>query len=227
VLSRTILPLAWLGLTFAGYAQGPPKLGLFLRFDAKPSPTFVRSMEAELQLILSPSKLHFHWFMPNQTSGPEIWLGKVMLRFHGTCAAFRRDPGFDGDRIDPDERISLAHTMVSLGAIQPYTEMNCDSLRDFLAGVEPGLPGEESRLGRAMGRVLAHELYHFLLQTRGHSARGIAKAVYTPAALLGRSLRFEDGELDKIRVRYASASDQPMVGLPPPARDQNTSFAAN
>jgi len=190
-------------------------------------------MEAELHLILSPSKLHLQWFMPNQISGPEIWLGKMMLRFHGTCAAFRGDPvSYDdpvsrGNPMDTGERISLAHTTVAHGAIQPYSEMNCDSLRAFLAEAEAGLPGEEGRLGRAMGRVLAHELYHFLLQTRTHSSRGIAKAVYTPAALLGRSLRFENGELERIRVRYASASDQPTVGLTPSARDQNTSFAAN
>ena len=71
-------------------------------------------------------------------------------------------------------------------------------MRAFISTAEPAAPGEETRLGIAIGRVLAHELYHYLLQTPAHSATGIAEAVYTPKALLGRSLRFEHGELARI-----------------------------
>jgi hypothetical protein len=45
-------------------------------------------------------------------------------------------------------------------------------------------------LGRALGRVLAHELYHILSGTKRHSARGLAKASFAVDELI--SDRFVD-----------------------------------
>ena len=39
-------------------------------------------------------------------------------------------------------------------------------------------------LGRALGRVTAHELRHILLRTRKHSREGFAKPAQTSAELL-------------------------------------------
>jgi len=41
----------------------------------------------------------------------------------------------------------------------------------------------ENLLGRAMGRVLAHELGHFLLASKVHTPRGLLKAQRTTAEL--------------------------------------------
>lgn len=184
-----------------GYGQTVPAVGLFLRFDAKPSQVFVKAMEGELKTILLPAHLRLRWIMANENSGAEIWLGKLVLRFHGTCAAIPAT-AISGARVQSGERISLADTAAEGAAILPYTELNCDRLRAFLSLAQPEPPGEETRLGIATGRVLAHELYHVLLQTHEHSATGIAEAVETPAALLGRSLLFEHGELERILARY-------------------------
>ena len=40
------------------------------------------------------------------------------------------------------------------------------------------------RLGRALGRVLAHELYHIFANTTKHARAGIAKSCYTAPELL-------------------------------------------
>ena len=134
----------------------------------------------------------------------------MVFSFRGSCTAV-------GGTFDaPVKLFALANTPVREGVVQPYSRTDCDQLRDFLEPYEPSRLGEEARLGRAMARILAHELYHILLQTREHSKTGIAKAVHTPAALLGRSLKFENGELEKIRESYALTS-----------ANQNTSFAAN
>jgi hypothetical protein len=156
-------------------------------------------------LILYPLNLHLKWFMPGETSplASETWMRTVFLRFHGACTTIPAENSYD--RPMDSGRITLAQTAVSEGTILPYTDTDCDRLRNFLAEGKPAAPGEESRLGIAMARVLAHELYHVLLQTPEHSKRGIARAIYTPAALLGQSLRFESGELEKIRAKYSLA----------------------
>jgi len=122
----------------------------------------------------------------------------LFLNFHGSCStAASGDPTVSNET---GASIELAQTAVYADRIMPYSEMNCDTLRAFIGTAQP-----DQRMGIAMGRVVAHELYHVLLQTGRHSNKGIAKAIYSPAALLGRSLRFEAGELEKIREKYALA----------------------
>jgi hypothetical protein len=188
---------------FAGDPPTPPAIGLFAGFDAKPSPAFLQAMENELSAILLPAHLRLRWILPGENSGAETWMGKLTLRFHGTCAAApRHAPRLE--TVEPGQRISLADTAVEGGTILPYTEVDCDLLRAFLAMRDSRAAGAETRLGVAMARVVAHEMYHVLLQTSQHSATGIASAVETPAALLGRSLLFEHGELQRIPGRSPS-----------------------
>jgi hypothetical protein len=59
------------------------------------------------------------------------------------------------------------------------------------AGI-PGAGGDgwpailrERAIGRAVGRVLAHELGHFLLRSRGHARSGLMRPVQTTADLVG------------------------------------------
>src|SRR5262249_57346217 len=47
----------------------------------------------------------------------------------------------------------------------------------------------EILLGRALGRALAHEIGHFLLDTREHSTHGLMRAEFTPLDLLEEATR--------------------------------------
>jgi hypothetical protein len=175
-----------------------PLLAIFLNFDSRPSSTFIKNMENELSAILSPIDLNVRWYMADQNPAPEAWVRVVFLSFHGSCTYRAPEPS-----APETDRMELGETAASGGVVLPYSDMNCDRLRAFIAGEEPVRSGEEQRMGIAMGRVVAHELYHVLLQTGEHSEKGIAKAVFTPAALLRASFGFEAGELDRIRQKYA------------------------
>ncbi|HKB11332.1 MAG TPA: hypothetical protein VKD69_11775 [Vicinamibacterales bacterium] len=54
-----------------------------------------------------------------------------------------------------------------------------------------GLPAAmaETFLGRALGRALAHEIGHYLLGTREHSAHGLMRPRFTPQDLLEEATR--------------------------------------
>jgi hypothetical protein len=47
-------------------------------------------------------------------------------------------------------------------------------------------------LGRALGRVVAHELYHIVAQTARHGRAGVAKPFHTPDDLRRDGASFEE-----------------------------------
>jgi hypothetical protein len=51
----------------------------------------------------------------------------------------------------------------------------------------------DAALGRVLGRVLAHELYHAVLGTQHHGASGLAKGFQTTLELRSDELPFDGG----------------------------------
>jgi hypothetical protein len=153
-------------------------------------------MKQELTGILTGFDLH--WISKSDTlAASKTYRRAIVVRFRGSCAVA---PG--NTDIEPGSRIILGDSITADGSILPYSEINCDRVLAFLRTVNLAEVGQEARLGRASGRVLAHEVYHVLLQTSKHSSRGLAMAVYTPASLVSQSLQFEEGELQKMALHF-------------------------
>jgi hypothetical protein len=79
----------------------------------------------------------------------------------------------------PDREIYLSYT-------------NATTLLGESSGVVGSVAGmpllmRETMLGRAMGRALAHEIGHYLLASKTHSAKGLMMAVHTAAELFGQA----------------------------------------
>ena len=71
----------------------------------------------------------------------------------------------------------LASTHVSDGAILPYVDVYCSRVARMLP-IETERHAFFARLealGRALGRVIAHELYHIFGQTQKHGRWGLAQ----------------------------------------------------
>ena len=58
--------------------------------------------------------------------------------------------------------------------------------------------------GRAMGRVVAHELYHILSNEPGHDEDGVAKPSFTTRDVLADQFNFNHATLAKFQARPAS-----------------------
>jgi hypothetical protein len=72
------------------------------------------------------------------------------------------------------------------GTMLPFSNLACDNLRGAVeSAIATG--GNHVRgnvlLGRAMGRVLAHELYHIVADTSVHGHDGVAQSAFTPRQL--------------------------------------------
>jgi hypothetical protein len=71
------------------------------------------------------------------------------------------------------------------GKVLPFSNLACDNLRGAVQSAATN--GNQLRgnvlLGRAMGRVLAHELYHIVAGTSVHGREGVARSAFTPREL--------------------------------------------
>jgi len=79
------------------------------------------------------------------------------------------------------------------GAIIPFSGLACDNLRGAVAAaITAGNPVRGNLLlGRAMGRVLAHELYHIVADSAEHGRAGVTQAALTPRELTSGQLELQ------------------------------------
>jgi hypothetical protein len=117
-----------------------------------------------------------------------------VLTFKGKCA-------MDGVVMANTDPGALGWTHMSDGSVLPFSDIQCDSIRGFIS---PAMAGQDVRdrqvvMGRAMGRVLAHELYHVFANTTHHGTQGVAKAFYSAAELVSDNFQFQAKEAGTLR----------------------------
>jgi hypothetical protein len=165
----------------AGFGQTPKQnpalipVGVFMDFESLPGPGSLAAMEAEANDLLKASGLKLDWRLAKENRGDQAFAGLVFLKFTGSCRA---------DAIPPASRFgtlgevhSLGFTEVSHGRVLPFSQVECDEVRRALAYLRPatGFAERQRALGRALGRVVAHELYHILARTTSHGTKGLAQ----------------------------------------------------
>ncbi len=139
--------------TLALYAV-PPK-GL----DAEST----RVMQAELQRLLDPADLEIQW--KTSRSGAEDFDLVAVGSFEGSCSS--KEAVAEGSSI-------LGDTSISNGHILPFFRVDCATIQRLLDRNADG-----AVLGRALARVIAHELYHIIANTSAHHDTGVAKAKFS------------------------------------------------
>ena len=166
---------------------------LYTQFQQDPPAPVVQAIQNELQAIMAPTGLQFSWH-PLTEAGSQVTSQLAIIHFKGECdtEGLRQEAGFPGP---------LGWTHISDGEILPFIDVNCDVLRIFVQRDLIGVAAadRETVFGRAMARVLAHELYHLLANTRSHAGGGIGKAAYSVQELLAPILNFGKKECDSLR----------------------------
>lgn len=183
--------------------------GLYTTYRHKPSAAVVQSMQEEVDLLMAPYGLHFVWLSLDEKQRT-VWPDLAVLTFSGSCAA-RSFPA------DLPREVPLGWTHISDGMILPFAEVDCDAIYALLfhdLSTNPPSTREKS-LGRAIGRVTAHELLHIFARTAAHSDYGVDHPALTVTQLLADHLDFEALEP---RVRMVKAGSQSSV----PADGQST-----
>jgi hypothetical protein len=163
------LAIAAIVFSAAGWGQ---TVGIFLDFDSAPNPFSLEIMKKEVDALLRPAGVLLDWRLAAENRGDASFADLVLLKFKGKCKA----EAWSNPK--PGRSWTLGATKVAEGRVLPFSEVKCDAVKQALSYLRPEANARERQkaLGLAMGRVVAHELYHVLAQTTAHAARGLAQA---------------------------------------------------
>jgi hypothetical protein len=177
----------------------------------QPVPVAVRhALEDEVENLMGPLGRHFVWRSVAGVKGHEVSSELAVLTFKGRC-------NVEGLMLKEVHPGALGWTHVSDGAILPFSEVDCDRVRNFTQKelLYRRAADREEMFGRALARVVAHELYHIFAQTYHHGSDGVAKGAYTVQELLSDDFDFEEAESKSLRSslpRKAAAPASQSVG---------------
>ena len=174
----------------AAFAEG---ITIVLDFEGPKNDQSIAEMKREFAGIMKDAALTVDWKSRSEAeriSVPNL----VVVRFKGVCV-LRPVPYL------LDERGPMAFTYTTGGEVQPFSEVKCDevgrAVRSAMAGGD--FANADLLMGRALGRVLAHEVVHILSRSGTHGQGGVAKAALSGRQLIGEELRLEPQDLDRIR----------------------------
>jgi hypothetical protein len=196
------MKFAILGLLIAfsqasGETNAP--VALFARYE-HPIPEPVNAaLQAELDDIMEPTGFQFLWRELPKSTGREVHRELVVISFKGTCEF---QEGFE--RAHGGGALGWTHT--SGGDLLPFIDVECGRILSMVRSElrHASVEDRAGMAGRALGRVLAHELYHVLGRTKKHGSRGVAKAVYSSTELTTDELQLSEAD---VRRMWANRPD--------------------
>lgn len=180
-------------------AADSSQLAIILDIRGKLAGGVEESMRAEAARILEIPDLEIAWRLLDGETHQETFERIVMVRLAGACTA--RPAGLRTAAAQP-----LGFTHISNGVILPFAEIDCDLLRCMIRGAAiPQHAKERERLlGRALGRVLAHEVYHIIARTTEHSRDGVASEAFRPSDLTCANFRLDGHCLGKLMAAVSA-----------------------
>ncbi len=166
---------ALLILLFVCAAYPRVAVTVVLQFDDRYSELSIGEMKTEAQALVKDSGVVLSWRPIDRLSSSEAFPRIVVVRLRGTC-----DMSLPVPALSPGSD-SLGATYILGGEASPFSNIECDRIRSSL-GAQPGRG--DLAFGRALGRVLAHELHHVIDRTRRHTATGYTRKSLTAADLV-------------------------------------------
>jgi hypothetical protein len=203
MLRDTALLLTTVSCLVSAQTTASSSLSVFLSNPGAASPAVTSSMRTELRELLRGSGFSFSWY--NGAGNVEGRL--AVIRLQGACGSDAPNPlPLHQVFRDPE---ALGSTHVSNGEVLPFADIRCDHLRRFVAQPLANAHAYEVReemLGRALARVIAHELFHILLRTKEHGRTGLARAGQTAAQLVAPRLNFAAEDTRRLSTEASTSS---------------------
>lgn len=180
------------------------EVAVYLKTDADQPAVITEQLQREAQALLRPAGVLLRWRTMSDTRLHEDFQAVVVARFEGGCSTSRDS----NEAMGLERPAPLATTPVQDGAILPFTRVDCAAVRrltGMLLSDEPGAR-RDFLYGRALGRVLTHELYHILGQTKLHTDKGIARPAFHARELLSESFAFNEPAITVLRASAGEAA---------------------
>jgi len=206
---RSALLLVSLWEAAAGQAPAsPPKpissLTIVLRSDSAVPPPVLNSMEREVESLAAPSGIRITWALDTDELQPSQRVAVLTLR--GVCRPDASLPA--AMQIAKGGVIPLGQTLVADGEVLPFADVRCDPIRALMCRELFARPSNQRErfLGRALGRVMAHEMYHILLRTRSHGTTGLARPAQSGVDLMADRDAFALSDEHKLSLLNSDGS---------------------
>jgi hypothetical protein len=212
---RGIVQLA-LALQLGGLCLSAQPIGILFDFANQPEPAVIDLMKTEIREILAPAQMELSFHRIGQTGASQPFRKIVIVRFHGACRTQSDSRGMQSNEAGLDYP-ALGRTDISGGRILPYVQVYCNEVRAFIPLVS--LTPLAQMYGRALGRVVAHELYHALLSTRDHSRTGVARFAQTARDLTREKLTLDPQSIGLLRDLYGPKEEEGDSVEPPSVSD--------
>ena len=185
----------------AGVDRVPPSvLTVILDFKGPHSPASLKEMKRESGSILHTSGVQLDWRMLGEDPSAS-YSDLVVMTFRGACEYDSAPPPPLYDELGP---LALTHT--TNGEVQPFGEVNCDrvvnSARSAMSGAD--YSRADLLIGRAMGRVVAHELVHMLTKSGQHGTDGVFEPALSGRQLIAATLPLSALDIDRLKRQRAT-----------------------
>jgi len=172
----------------------PSVLTVILNFKGPHSRVSLKEMERESGLILRSSGVKLDWHNLGDdpyASYPDL----VVMTFRGACQYEPAGPVYN-------EPGSLAITHEADGEILPFGEVDCDrvvnSARSAMTYAD--YTRADLLVGRALGRVVAHELVHMITRSEHHAKEGVLSPALSGKQLIGEYLPLSALDVDRLKL---------------------------
>lgn len=175
-------------------------LGVYL--DKPLSGPAQSSFRNELHNLLKDTGISIELRSLKERKAGESFDRLMVVQLRGACDSME-------PTVTPKSGGPLASTQVDGGRILPYAELFCDRLRQTLGAAldrEP-LYRRNMLVGRAMARILAHEIYHLVAQEKHHAVGGVAKNCLGSRELLSEDFTFDHPTLARLRVTPVTTAE--------------------
>jgi hypothetical protein len=168
---------------------------IFLRNTAVQPSGALADMRGEVVRLLAPAGVALEW--RSAIVKGEHFEHLLTVDFRGSCIP---EPLYRAGIADVDVR-KLASAAVSDNVVLPFASVECDAIRKVLG---PSLSAASSAvragiMGKALGRVVAHEVYHMMTRSRAHSTTGAGKACFGLSDLTAAHFTFDNLNLAQLR----------------------------
>jgi hypothetical protein len=181
-------------------------LTVVLDFDGSHSTRSVQQMKQEAEDIFKGTGIHLNW-RDRAEIGSSFSDDLVVIRFKGNCTL---DPTLALE----EQRGPLAFAHNSDGEVLSFSEVECErvasSVQSAMFGDDFARP--DYLMGRALGRVVAHELVHILTRSAAHGEEGVTQAAFTGRDLIGAPLRLSRSEVERLRRAFPPPAEAPSEG---------------
>jgi len=183
----TLVLVLWAAPVWAG--SPPTPVTAVLMPEGQYSSIAIGEMGREASRILKQTGVRLRWHLGSEQVPSGLL---VVVRLLGRCE-------MGGPSAEMKSR-TLGWADEVDGEILPFSELACDNIRGFIqATLLPRSLPANVMLGRAMGRVLAHELYHIVADTAQHGRNGVAEAEFSPRELISGRLELQPSDVEAIR----------------------------